>query len=298
MMSFAPCEICGSDRWTDLYRGAVRDGAFGSARPNGLVALCGGCGAGRMAEDFCLKDEDYESPAYRAKLQQALDVAKHKQEHDAFQRFSVAAIEHLELRDSALADIGCAAGTFLDYVRGLTGRSIGIEPNSYFHESLRTQGTEIYPYAADAAKSIAGQVDIATAFQVIEHTKDPRRFLEDVRPLLKPDGVLVLTTPNRKDILLDLLPIEFAAFFYRTVHRWYFSAESLAACAQAAGYRVEGVRFMHRYGLSNAMTWMRDKRPSGWSRLPGITDTADQMWKLSLQQSGQADNLAIYLKPA
>ena len=39
--------------------------------------------------------------------------------------------------------------------------------------------------------------DLITNFQVIEHLPDPASFLEGVRAALKPDGVLMLTTPNR-----------------------------------------------------------------------------------------------------
>ena len=39
--------------------------------------------------------------------------------------------------------------------------------------------------------------DLITNFLVIEHLPDPARFLTAVRAGLKPDGVLMLTTPNR-----------------------------------------------------------------------------------------------------
>jgi SAM-dependent methyltransferase len=39
--------------------------------------------------------------------------------------------------------------------------------------------------------------DVVTNFQVIEHLADPAAFLTAVRAALKPDGVLVLATPNR-----------------------------------------------------------------------------------------------------
>ncbi len=41
-----------------------------------------------------------------------------------------------------------------------------------------------------------GSFDVVLCGDVIEHLRDPRRFLDRVRPLLRGDGRLVLTTPN------------------------------------------------------------------------------------------------------
>jgi 2-polyprenyl-3-methyl-5-hydroxy-6-metoxy-1,4-benzoquinol methylase len=39
--------------------------------------------------------------------------------------------------------------------------------------------------------------DLVTCFQVIEHVRDPESFLGEVKRILKPQGVLVISTPNR-----------------------------------------------------------------------------------------------------
>jgi SAM-dependent methyltransferase len=293
---FQACEICGADNWTIHYEGPVRDGTFGSLRQGGKVGLCGGCGAARLAENFCLRDEDYQGQEYRERLGQSHEAAEHLAAHDVFQKFSLEALVARPLRGLAIADIGCAAGTFLDHVRGVAGRAIGIEPNVAFHDYLRGRGCEVYPYAGQAAEKIGSAVDLATSFQVIEHTGNPRSFLAEIKGLLKPEGELVVTTPNRDDILLDIVPDDFPPFFYRTVHRWYFDAASLAECARLAGYRVQEVTSLHRYGLSNALAWARDRRPKGWNRLPGITSAVDAAWKTSLEQAGRGDTLVARLK--
>jgi 2-polyprenyl-3-methyl-5-hydroxy-6-metoxy-1,4-benzoquinol methylase len=40
--------------------------------------------------------------------------------------------------------------------------------------------------------------DLVVTFQVIEHIKDDNLFLQEVKRVLKPDGLLIMTTPNRK----------------------------------------------------------------------------------------------------
>ncbi len=293
---FVACEICGAENWRAVYQGPVRDGAFGTLREGATVARCGGCGVDRLAESVCPDESFYETEAYRRKLGQGLSTGAYLGAADALQGFALEAIEPDSLRDKTVADVGCAGGRFLDYVADLAGRMLAIEPSDIYRDSLAERGYAVFPYAADAAAEFGGKVDFAASFQVIEHVRNPRVFLADIRPLLAPGGSLLITTPNRRDILMDLLPDDFPAFFYRVVHRWYFDADALAGCARRAGFAVDGVRFVHRYGLSNALAWLRDRRPSGRTRLAGVEPPADHFWRGYLEDGGRADCIFMFLK--
>jgi 2-polyprenyl-3-methyl-5-hydroxy-6-metoxy-1,4-benzoquinol methylase len=295
-MSVPDCEICGGSAWTPLYEGAIRDGAFGSSRPGAIVRACGLCQAGRLDPQFCVPAENYESAAYRQKLQQTTDLTKHRAMHDPFQIFGLEVIWPRSLRALTVADIGCGGGSFLDHVRSIAKRTIAIEPNTAFQGALRGHGIETFSYASDAARGLGPIVDLAVSFQVIEHTDNPREFLSQIYDLLAPQGELLVSTPNAKDILLDLLPESFRPFFYRTVHKWYFDAASLGHCARRAGFEVENVRHVHRYPLSNALAWLRDRKPSGFAALPGIEPVADAFWKAYLEQVGRSDTLFMWLR--
>lgn len=295
---FGPCEICNAQSWTTVHEGDVRDGTFGSVRANAMVARCSGCGVERLAEDCCPDATFYEGEAYREKLGQGLDSGSHFADADHLQRFAFDVLSTNALRETTVADIGCSGGSFLDHVSGLADRKIAIEPSDIYQASLTARGYEVYPYTGDAADTIGPEVDFAFSFQVIEHVQDPRAFLAGIRSILKPTGRLVISTPNRDDILMRLLPDDFPSFFYRVVHRWYFDAASLATCAERAGFRVEATRFIHRYGMSNALAWLRDRQPTGNQQLEGIGHGADLSWRGQLEESGQSDNLFMALVPA
>jgi len=130
----------------------------------------------------------------------------------------------------------------------------------------------------------------------VEHVHNPVSFLKKIRALLVPGGHLVLATPNRLDLLLEWMPEVYASFFYRVVHRWYFDAESLSECAQRAGWEVEAVRPVQRYGMANALRWLRDRKPSGGEGLPTIDAAADNWWKSRLETEGRAECLYLILK--
>ena len=294
---FSPCEICGANEWRVAYHGDIRDGGFGSTYADATVGRCGGCGVERLAESVSPDAAFYEGEAYRTRLGQGLTSGSHFADADHLQRFGLELLSSNSLRGSTVADIGCSGGSFLDHVAGLADRKIAVEPSEIYHQSLADRGYTVFPYARDATESFAGNVDLAVSFQVIEHVENPRAFLADVRNLLRPDGRFLISTPNLRDILMRLLPDDFPAFFYRVVHRWYFDADSLAACARHAGFDVVQIDHVHRYGMSNALTWLRDRRPRGHERLDGIDRTADLLWRAQLEQSGQSDCLFLTLAP-
>lgn len=295
-LAFEPCEICGASSWNEAYRGSVRDGIFGDVRQDALVARCGSCGVERLAEVFCTPDSFYKTDEYRRKLRQELDSESHFRTHDELQIHTLKTVWPVNLRGATVADVGCAAGSLLDHLRGYTAQQVAVEPYDAYRENLIANGYRTYPYAADALADWAGRVNLAFSIQVIEHTANPRVFLEEIRPLLARDGRLIISTPNRRDILFNLLPDTFPAFFYRVVHRWYFDADSLTNCARMSGYEVVEVRHVHRYGMANALHWLRDSKPSGQKRLTGIEPMADTLWSGYLEDTGQSDCLYLTLK--
>jgi len=296
--NFGPCEICGTIDWSITYHGGVRDGVFGSSRPNVTVGHCGDCGADRLDESVCPEDAFYETEAYRKKLQEELTTKGHYALTDEFQIFTQQVIWPESLRGKTVMDIGCAGGTFLDHVSGLAKACVAVEPCSVYHDSLRGRGYQVFPYTTDTAEAgLVGQVDLAMSTKVIEHVRNPRVFLEEIRPLLAADGKLIINTPNRDDILMELLPADFRPFFYRAVHRWYFDATSLAECARKAGFEVLETRYVHRYGMANALAWLRDHRPTGRRRIEAISPLADEMWCSYLEQVGKTESIYMTLRP-
>jgi 2-polyprenyl-3-methyl-5-hydroxy-6-metoxy-1,4-benzoquinol methylase len=295
---FAVCEICRARDWREAYRGPVRDGAFGQLTEETVVARCGGCGAERLREASAKNEDFYKSVEYRKLLAEPTDAAGFFAEHDVLQLKNLEQLWPESLRGKTIADVGCAAGSFLDHVRGLPAKAIAIEPCAEYHASLKQRGYDVYPFAADA-KPTHGTVDWAFSFSVIEHVGDAKKFLTDIRALLKPGGRLLLSTPNRADALMQLLPDVYPQFFYRAVHRWYFDESSLHEAARHAGLDVLQVRCVHRFGLSNALIWLRDKKPGGRTQLPHVgTPLLDAVWARALEEKGVGDYLYAVLARA
>jgi 2-polyprenyl-3-methyl-5-hydroxy-6-metoxy-1,4-benzoquinol methylase len=297
-MAFTQCEICGVNDWALIHEGRIRRGGATDFIDGGRVGRCRGCGVTRLDEASSVSSSAYENTDYRALMDQGIEPEDFFENHDATQIHNLRGLWPQSLRGKTVADIGCGAGSYLDFVSGVAAQSIAVEPTEKFHKSLSERGYDVYSYTRDLAESAPHSVDFVSSFQVIEHVENPVLFLKDIKSILKPDGALLIATPNLDDILMTVLPDHFPQFYYRMVHRWYFTMETLLKAAELAGFRAETKRYIHTFGMANALVWLRDKAPKGDTRLNGITDQADALWRTYLESSGQADTIYVTFRPA
>lgn len=297
MHGFGRCEICAADSWTVAYSGPVRAGKFGNLTDTTTVGYCNSCGAERLIEKSCVEEAVYESEEYRKLLHEDSTPSGFFHEHDPLQLERLNVFPPYHFRNKIVADVGCAAGAFLDHIGGLTSQNIAIEPAKQYQQSLMNRGYSVYSYANEVEENLINKVDFAFSFSVIEHVLNPKQFLSDIGQILKKDGKLIISTPNRNDVLTSLLPDEYPSFFYRSVHRWYFDKESLVNCCKAAGFEILETKFVHRFGLSNAVKWLRDKCPSGRADLELLqSKTLNAVWRHELEDAGIADYMYFVLK--
>lgn len=93
----------------------------------------------------------------------------------------------------SLLDIGCGAGFFLSLARQHNYVCTGLELSD---DSARI-GREKFKLSVykDVQDIQGSRFDIITLFDVIEHVLDPNRLLTEAVSLLKPDGLLIISTP-------------------------------------------------------------------------------------------------------
>jgi SAM-dependent methyltransferase len=92
-------------------------------------------------------------------------------------------------------DVGCGRGAFLERLRaGGKFEAAGVESNPAAREAARAAGHVAYGTAAEAGDS--APYDAACMFQVIEHLDDPFVAFDEIRRLVRPNGLIVVTMPN------------------------------------------------------------------------------------------------------
>jgi SAM-dependent methyltransferase len=80
--------------------------------------------------------------------------------------------------------------------------------------------------------------DVVTMDQVIEHVSDPLKVLDGVHQVLKPGGLLVLSTPNADGWGAQLFGRRWI-HWHAPYHQQFFGPGSLARAAAAVGFRLE-----------------------------------------------------------
>lgn len=101
------------------------------------------------------------------------------------------------LKGKRVLEIGCATGDLLMQIKKRGAIIKGLEISDFAADVARRRGLAVITGTIEAfAPENEGTFDIVLAFEVIEHVLSPTRFIASVSRVLKPGGLLVLSTPN------------------------------------------------------------------------------------------------------
>jgi 2-polyprenyl-3-methyl-5-hydroxy-6-metoxy-1,4-benzoquinol methylase len=152
-------------------------------------------------------------------------------------------------------DVGCSKGYFLEAARDAGWEAVGLDLNRRAVEEAKSRGLDARQ--GDLAQLVASgewqgaTFDVVTLFDVLEHMRDPRATLAACHEVLRPGGLLVLTTPD----VGGLVPRVTYALFGRTLGAWehptppghlvQFARRTLRQALAAEGFEVVRERSEH-----------------------------------------------------
>ena len=121
-------------------------------------------------------------------------------ENVIFQRHMIAYKQAAKLINGTVLEIGCGEGYGISELAKYAKKYIGVDKfDTSISEKLMTENDivfhkmEIPPLLNIESNSI----DFVVTFQVIEHIQNDKFFLKEIHRVLKPGGMLLLTTPNK-----------------------------------------------------------------------------------------------------
>jgi ubiquinone/menaquinone biosynthesis C-methylase UbiE len=96
-----------------------------------------------------------------------------------------------------LLDVGAASGDFLSEVaRSSRWTAEGVEPQPEAGAQARARGLTVYRGTLESCNLPSASYDVITLWDVFEHLHDPQAALAEAARLLRPGGLLVMSTPN------------------------------------------------------------------------------------------------------
>ncbi len=163
----------------------------------------------------------------------------------------------------------------------------GTELSGYAARAAAARGLAVHPGEVWEAGLAPASFDVVTSWHVIEHVADPRRVLDEIRRVLRPDGWLVLATPNLDDRIFRAayrLARGHSPPLYevgeREIHLFHFSDQTLRALVKAAGFEVTDVGF-DRGAAATRGKRLVNEMAYVWFRLTGLN------WGMALELSAR-----------
>ncbi len=139
-----------------------------------------------------------------------------------------------------LLDIGCGTGEFLNVVKGDGWSVRGIEPGDRARQSaIDNYGLDVRP--EEALNEVGSEtMDVITMWHVLEHVPDLKGRLEELKKILKKDGLLIVAVPNRNSHDAAYYGIDWAAYDVPR-HLWHFRPQDIRALFAPHGFEVKEV---------------------------------------------------------
>ncbi|MCX6074648.1 MAG: class I SAM-dependent methyltransferase [Campylobacterales bacterium] len=103
-----------------------------------------------------------------------------------------------------ILDIGCSAGNFLDIALSSGWKTFGVELNEKEAAYAAKKGHTIYNQLLDSV-TFTEKMDAVSLWDVFEHLKDGRSYLEQIKALLSDTGVIFLQIPSADSLAAKML---------------------------------------------------------------------------------------------
>jgi len=139
-------------------------------------------------------------------------------------------------RLNRILDVGCGVGHFLKHAKDRCWEAYGTEYPDNAVETCRAKGITMHSGPLDAANYAPASFDVITWLGVIEHIANPGEDLSKMSLLLRPGGILYITTPNFDALSRLLLRGRWNVITYPE-HLSYYTASTLTRLLERDGFR-------------------------------------------------------------
>ncbi len=233
-MAHVTCDLCGASEAHLRY-----------PLDRGAIVTCGQC-------DFSYVNPRLSSAELQAKLQAwaEQDVVDTDRLRVAFEATTLKFYRNyftwikpwLRTPGRRLLDVGCATGALLSEGKKLgwecEGVELGLASARYASEHL---GLTIHNQSLFDFTPVE-HYDLVSFLEVIEHLESPKMALCRIQEILKPEGLLLLSTPNFDSLFRRMFGTSWWVINCEDEHIMFFTPASLTSALEKNGFEVLDLR--------------------------------------------------------
>lgn len=228
------CNFCHGETWDQVF----------DQQPDPVFNLlrCRACGLVRNEE---IPDQQTLSGYYEDTYYEAQDAKKFWAPIEGIASF-FRSLRYRRVaygRHGSILDVGCGRGVMLGLFKRHGWEAAGTEVSMNALHAAEARGIAMRRGELPEAAFPSDSFDVVTMWHVLEHVRDPQRYLEEVRRIVKPGGLVVVEVPNFGSWAARVLRRHWFALELPR-HLFHFSASLLRARLEAMGFAVRHERYL------------------------------------------------------
>ncbi len=232
------CSVCGNS--TDNYIDRLFDDRYGYPGFFTLVR-CLACGHKQLLAEF--EHEDLLQLYTEFYPRSMYDLASHRPHHEvnglkSWLTGEFCAAFRWVPKGVRVLDIGCGFGETLGYHQYRGCDVYGVEVDENIRRVAEKYQYKVHVGLFDPKIYEPGFFDYVTMDHVIEHVTDPLETIKNIAEILKPNGTVILSTPNADGWGARLFGRNWINW-HTPYHLHFFSTKSMATAAEKAGLVLE-----------------------------------------------------------
>lgn len=138
-----------------------------------------------------------------------------------------------------LLEVGCAVGFFLEIAQTSGWEVQGVELATWAGQYAREKTkVNVTTGKLEDIKFPDSYFDAVVMIELIEHTQNPAIFLKEVYRILKPGGIILITTPNSKSIHAKIWQKKFQETFLIPEHLFLFSIPTIQCILKLTNFKI------------------------------------------------------------
>ncbi|WP_246175017.1 class I SAM-dependent methyltransferase [Tenacibaculum aiptasiae] len=146
-------------------------------------------------------------------------------------------INSFNTESKTILDVGAGTGDFLKVCKENNWEIKGVEPSDKARKIAEEKSIKLHKEITEIKNT---SFDVITLWHVLEHIPNLVEYTNQLKKLLKPNGVLIIAVPNYKSYDADYYK-EFWAAYDVPRHLWHFSKNSIQKIFSNINMNVEKI---------------------------------------------------------